>query len=185
MGTVPTYHIVKKDFMHIIFSLVVVLAIIAIIYLLVNGLGVSELLPKAVTNVLVKLSATIIITAIPLALYDLVGIACFGKIAVGVFAVGLFIALKNPIYGKVKREYRKKFGVPTSKDEWICKKCGEVNPKINKECAVCGNISPDWAKEPAASEAWICKRCSKKNYLADKNCSTCGYPKDDTKYTEK
>ena len=127
--------------MHLFFSLFVVLSIVAIIYLLVNGLGLRDVLPKTLNSILIKISATIIITAIPLGVYDMIGIAYFGKIAVVVFAVGLSIALKDPIYDKVKREYRKKFGARTSENNWICKKCGEVNYKINKECARCGNIS--------------------------------------------
>ena len=168
--------------MHFFFALFIVLAIIAMIYLLVGGLGLSELLPKRVSSALTKISVTIIITAFPLAIYDMAGVEYFGKIAIALFAIGLFFILKDPIYDIAKRGYRKRFGVPASGNEWICKKCGEVNNKINKVCIKCGGINP--AEEPPPGDVWICKRCDKKNYLKDKNCTTCGYPRDDAKYAD-
>jgi len=127
--------------MEFLFGLFIVLSIIAIMYLLVNGLGLNEFLPKTLTRILVKISVTIIITAIPLGVYDIVGVAYFGKIAIAVFVIGLFFTIKDLFYGKIKMEYRKKAGVPASEDEWICKKCGEANYKINKECIGCKSIN--------------------------------------------
>lgn len=126
--------------MEFLFGLFIVLSIIAMVYLIVNLLGLNDLLPKALTNILVKVSVTIIFTAIPLGIYDLVGIDFFGKVAVAVFAIGIFFILKEIVYDKIKREYRKKFGSVTSDGEWICKKCGEANHKINRKCTACNSI---------------------------------------------
>ena len=154
----------------------------AIIYLLISGLGLSELVPKILNGILTKISATVILTAIPLGIYDITGIEIFGRFAIAIFAVGLFIAVREPLYDRVKRVYRKRKGSSPSGDEWVCKRCGEINKKIIKECIGCGTISSDKTKEPQAHEAWECKKCGRKNYLTDKNCITCGYPKDD-RYT--
>ncbi len=167
--------------MNILFSMVIVFSIVAIMYLLISALGLKDILPKAVNRILGRLSATILVTAIPLALYDMSEVAFFGKVATFVFTLGLIFTVKEPVYGKAVREYRKRFGKAASEREWICKQCGELNVHIITTCIRCGKTNPE--KEPTAEESWECKRCSRKNFLTDKNCARCGRAKDGDRYT--
>ncbi len=125
--------------MEYFFSTIVVLGILAFIYLLVGGLGLNELLPKAVSGFLVKISVTIILTAVTLAVYDLLGIPVFAKISAGIFAFGLFLSVKRPLFDKISRNYRKKRGSMDPSEGWICKSCGEVNGPLFTECSGCGH----------------------------------------------
>jgi ribosomal protein L37E len=168
--------------MEYLFSVFIVLGIVAFIYLLVGGLGLNELLPKAVSGFLIRISVTIILTAISLSIYDLLGIPGFAKIAMAVLGIGLFLAIRAPLFDRMKREYRKKHGVVTSEDEWICKSCGEINRSIDIRCSRCGKSKPNRTAEPAESESWICKECGRKNFIKDKNCTTCGQ-RQDNRYT--
>jgi len=129
--------------MNFFFALFLVLAIMAIIYLFLGGMGLNDALPKNISSVLIRLAVTIILTAIPLGIYDMTGIGYFSIIAAAVFAFGLFFILKDPFYDKAKRAYRKKFGKGVPEGEWICKSCGEVNIKINRVCRRCGAINPE------------------------------------------
>ena len=159
----------------------VVLAIVAIIYLLVGALGVSEILPNPLSIVLRRFAVTIIATSIPLFLYDLSGAGIFGGIAIAMFSAGLFVTFQYLILGRAKRAYRRRFGGQVPKDEWVCRKCGELNKKIDRTCARCRGLDP--AKEPAPDNSWICNNCGKKNFLNDKNCTTCGNFKNDKRYS--
>lgn len=167
--------------MDILFSMVIVFSIVAIMYLLVSALGLKDILPKTVSTILARLSATILVTAIPLALYDMSEVAYFGKVAALLFTLGLVFTVKEPVYGKAVREYRKRFGKAASEREWICKRCGELNTYINVTCIGCGKKNPE--KEPKPDESWECKRCGRRNFLTDRNCTKCGHAKDGDKYT--
>lgn len=167
--------------MDIFFSIVIALSIVAIMYLLLSGLGLRDILPKTVSTILARLSATILVTAIPLALYDLSGVAYLGKVAVYIFAFGLIFSVKEPLFDKAVRGYRKRFGKPSSESEWICRHCGELNAHIIKTCIKCGKMNPD--NEPTAGESWECKNCGRRNFLTDKNCTRCGHAKDGDRYT--
>lgn len=123
--------------MEYFFSAIVVLAILAFIYLLVGALGVNELLPKTVSGFLIKLSTTIILTAITLAVYDLLGIAVFGKISAGVFIAGLIFSVWTPVFERIARAHRKRYGSIDPKEGWICRSCGEENAPLFSECARC------------------------------------------------
>jgi len=128
--------------MEYLFSVFIALGVLAFIYLLVGGMGLNELLPKAVSGFLMKFSVTIILTAIPLGIYDLLGIPGFVKIATAVFWIGLFLTIRAPLFDRIIREYRKKHGVVNPKDEWICKSCGEINVSIIMKCLKCGKSKP-------------------------------------------
>lgn len=168
--------------MEYLFSIFIVLGIVGFIYLLVGGLGLNEALPTTVSSVLIKISITIILTAIPLGIYDLLGIPGYAKIAMAVFGVGIFLTIRVPLFDKAIREYRKKYGVVNPKDEWICKSCGEINMSIILRCPKCSKVNPDRIEEPQDSEAWICKNCGRKNFLKDKNCANCCH-RQDNRYT--
>jgi hypothetical protein len=114
--------------MHLFFSLFIVLGILAFIYLLVGALGLNELLPRHVSSRLIKLSVTIIVTAIPLGLYDLSGAPLFLKAAAVVFVIGLLLTARR----------EKRPAAKAGEGEWACGSCGEVNLDINKECVNCG-----------------------------------------------
>ena len=123
------------------FSALVVLAIISMFYLFFNAVMLNEFVPKNITSVLVRGSLIIIITAFPAGLYDMTRAPFFGALTVIFFIVSLSFALAGPIYNKIRVEYRKKYSTPESSNEWICKKCGESNYKINKICMHCGSAA--------------------------------------------
>ena len=69
----------------------------------------------------------------------LLGIAVFGKIGAGVFALGLFWSIKEPLFDKIAREHRKKYGSMDPKEGWICRSCGKENGPLFTECDRCGH----------------------------------------------
>jgi ribosomal protein L40E len=68
----------------------------------------------------------------------LTGIRLFADLRIIVFLIFLGFILINPL----RSLWKKKFAKPSSREYWICKKCGTENPEVMLECRKCSAPKP-------------------------------------------
>ncbi len=145
----------------------------ALLLLIIFEIGGGGLLPDGIEDIIAKICAGIISVALLLYLYYISSKIIF----IILIPLAIIIILYMYMQRVIKRMYVKKFGKPSSPNNWICRKCGTENSKLLTECDNCNSINRASTIKPSG-DTWVCSNCDYTNPVSDKSCARCGMRKE-------
>ncbi|MFH1754051.1 MAG: hypothetical protein ABH875_07720 [Candidatus Omnitrophota bacterium] len=118
-------------------SILTPFAIASLIFLIVSSFGGSDAIPDNLEGILLKLSVGIIATTVCLYIYAVTKKPIFMVMIRWIWVFFVSAMIFSPVAKMARTEHKKRYRMPSSKEFWICRRCGEENHIIYTQCESC------------------------------------------------